>query len=97
MTYHTLLFCWTRTNLLFDFLLRLLIFSHQDVGDEDIKTLQDAMEVLAAEKKSLTMEKEELEELREEMAEYKEVKNAYLYTSSVSVYSVFSPTCFDFS
>ncbi|KAK7597905.1 hypothetical protein V9T40_014861 [Parthenolecanium corni] len=42
------------------------------VSSDDIKTLQDAMEVLAAEKNSLQVEKEELEELKEEMAEYKE-------------------------
>lgn len=40
---------------------------------EDVQTLQNAIEVLAIEKKSFQLEKEELEELKEEIAEYKEV------------------------
>lgn len=58
-----------------------LLFNYQAVSSEDIKTLQDAMEILANEKKSLQLEKEELDELKEEMSEYKEVRK---YTHEMS-------------
>lgn len=44
------------------------------MSSEDIQTLQNAMEVLAGDKKSLLLEKEELQDLKEELAEYKEVR-----------------------